>query len=474
MVHKCIVPKCGNTSAKWKMIPFPNPATKEIYDMWVERIEGPDLKDQYLSTLRQKKVVCDNHFSIYCRIEDSFGNIKLKRGSLPTIAVPGFSQESTPENSLIKIAKRKICKPRAVKFEKLNYSEENLDFIEQCMLCMTREESLKYYKVDSARIKKSESFLSLLEGIVGSDVDIVNIQTVCSKCRNIVNEFYDAKRRQLQIQQILLGYMNREDLEIDVKTELDVTIHEEPEEVLEETDAADLLEVNFREEARSESELEKFDEEFVKKRKKYGRKKLKIRKQIDTKTNCDICQKTFSRNGALKQHMLTHEATKPYVCEVCGKVYKHNGALKVHLGMHNGINPFTCEYCSKSFTQKIALLRHIPIHTGETPHVCDLCGKRFIHRTSFRIHKLNHAGKKDFKCSVCNFAFLSRSHLNRHLKRHTGEKNFACHVCGRRFAERYNLMCHQKMHATQDLEKPPELSEVFKIEVLANSIQSRS
>lgn len=492
MIYTCIVPNCGNTSEQWTMIPFPKPARIEIYNIWLERIEGPDKKSEVLSSTAQQNVVCENHFSIYCRIEDRYGNLSLKKGSLPTIDVPGFSGESTAENSILK---RKfwtniVNKTKVANYEKLDYTElEKLDLLEECMLCRTKEESLKYYNVATAKLKRRESFLTLLEGIVDTPIDVKTIHTVCSKCRAIVSEFYDAKRRQMQIQEILLGYIKNEEIlsENSVKSavkreeaEIHIEHSDDNEEVslaehYEDTHALSVLEVDIKEDEKSDSDGITDDfEELINSRKprKYVRKKMKTRKIEDTQTQCDVCHKKFARNSTLKQHMSIHGPNKPFVCEVCGKVYRHKGALKIHLGMHNGVHPFTCEYCKKSFTQKIALLRHIPMHTGETPHVCDLCGKRFIHRTSFRIHKLNHAGKKDHKCSVCNFAFLSRSHLNRHLKRHTGEKNFACHVCGRRFAERYNLMCHQKMHASQDLEKPPEVSEIFKFEIVSNSNSS--
>ena len=43
---------------------------------------------------------------------------------------------------------------------------------------------------------------------------------------------------------------------------------------------------------------------------------------------CTVCNKTFRRNGHLKQHMLIHTGEKPFACTVCNKTFGRNGYLK--------------------------------------------------------------------------------------------------------------------------------------------------
>lgn len=75
---------------------------------------------------------------------------------------------------------------------------------------------------------------------------------------------------------------------------------------------------------------------------------------------CDICNKTFSQNKQLKQHIKTHDAsfTPAFICEYCGECFSASFYLKIHLQYHSE-PAFYCEKCKESFFFKKQLRTHI-------------------------------------------------------------------------------------------------------------------
>lgn len=167
---------------------------------------------------------------------------------------------------------------------------------------------------------------------------------------------------------------------------------------------------------------------------------------------CPECNKPFSTNGNLKNHIQTiHKNIRPYKCpfENCTKEYSNQSRLDVHIRTHTGTKPFICPVCSKTFNEKGNLKTHIGFHTDSRPFKCPHCDKTYKTNGHLKDHmEIQHLNLRRFVCQICDSKFGRRSTLVAHIRTHTGEKAFKCKIegCEKRFAEKGNMEMHYKRH----------------------------
>ena len=144
----------------------------------------------------------------------------------------------------------------------------------------------------------------------------------------------------------------------------------------------------------------------------------------------DVCAKTFTRAGHLKEHKVLHSGERPFACDVCAKTFTQAGHLKEHRRLHSEERPFACDVCAKTFSQAANLKSHQRVHTGERPFACDVCAKTFTRAGNLKDHQKVHSGERfhggvPFACEICAKTFEKDGYLELHMRVHSGERPFA-------------------------------------------------
>ncbi len=182
---------------------------------------------------------------------------------------------------------------------------------------------------------------------------------------------------------------------------------------------------------------------------------------------CNICLKSFSQTGYLKQHMRLHQGMqvtqgkKAHTCLICGKSCSCASVLKKHLLTHSGKKTAKCHICQKSFSQECYLKLHMRLHQGmqvtqaKEVHTCVICAKQFVSASVLKKHMLTHSGEKTKQCSICQKSFIHESYLRMHMNVHSGlrvahgRKELPCSTCGKICLSPSELAIHARVHTRE-------------------------
>ncbi|CAH0390316.1 unnamed protein product [Bemisia tabaci] len=169
--------------------------------------------------------------------------------------------------------------------------------------------------------------------------------------------------------------------------------------------------------------------------------------QLNKRFACTLCDKTFTQQGNLKTHMMSHYCERNFSCPYCEKTFVQKGNLKTHIMLHTKEKVHACQFCDKVFVQKGNLQSHILTHTKEKKFHCLICTKSFTQKGNLKTHFQIHTGVKRFQCPYCEKAFSQKGNLKTHVARHTGEKKFQCPICDKMFVQKNNLDKHMMNHS---------------------------
>lgn len=87
----------------------------------------------------------------------------------------------------------------------------------------------------------------------------------------------------------------------------------------------------------------------------------------NSRSDCDLCGKSFKTINSLKHHQSTIHAIKQYICMSCSAGFAQKALLTKHIKMKHtkDENLFdTCSYCDKRMS-KYQMVTHLLKHTKE-------------------------------------------------------------------------------------------------------------
>ncbi|XP_010214975.1 PREDICTED: zinc finger protein 131-like [Tinamus guttatus] len=167
---------------------------------------------------------------------------------------------------------------------------------------------------------------------------------------------------------------------------------------------------------------------------------------------CDICNKRYLRESALKQHLTCYHldeggaskkqrpGKKIHICQYCDKQFDHFGHFKEHLRKHTGLLGVDIWHC---------ILSQMPLQSSCFKKALKIPyrgGSVYLYQPN---QVKNGAGakkgrKKLYECQVCNSVFNSWDQFKDHLVIHTGDKPNHCTLCDLWFMQGSELRRHLK------------------------------
>ena len=161
------------------------------------------------------------------------------------------------------------------------------------------------------------------------------------------------------------------------------------------------------------------------------------------------CNRIFSDDKTLQNHIRIHTLEKPFQCDKCRKSFACRTNLVSHQRTHTKEKPYQCGYCQMRFAHRYSHKNHIKTHTNEKPYQCEQCKRRFAVKGTLDGHMKTHTKEKPYQCQQCQKCFSVKNNLKRHMRIHTKEKPFQCDICGRSFNQRTSLQCHIRIHTKE-------------------------
>ncbi|CAK1587532.1 unnamed protein product [Parnassius mnemosyne] len=133
---------------------------------------------------------------------------------------------------------------------------------------------------------------------------------------------------------------------------------------------------------------------------------------------CPHCPERFTEHFRKLKHLKdSHGVTFTFECDVCKSIFPSRRALTMHTNKFH-TKKTQCNICNKSFSCITTLKKHMVSHTGERNFVCRICQKSYRHQKSLKHHLQIHVNgdSNKFFCSECGSGFSNRDDFNEHVK----------------------------------------------------------
>ncbi|XP_052818932.1 zinc finger protein 341-like isoform X2 [Mya arenaria] len=220
---------------------------------------------------------------------------------------------------------------------------------------------------------------------------------------------------------------------------------------------------------------------------------------------CQFCNKVFSKNFDLNQHIRSHTGEKPFQCVVCGRAFAQKSNVKKHMSTHKvwpstpgtlptQPPPLLVPVSEMEVTQTPVTLAGdqslakmpdatqeeaspdkdtanatiVPDEKGDdgksqagnrgnykvkvvidNSFMCQYCPEKFKTYLQLKSHMVLHKNVQVYRCTQkeCNETFRDMEAFLEHVESHGDDLTYRCHQCNQVFNTLYELGVHQYSHS---------------------------
>eukprot|EP00088_Acartia_fossae_P028869 TRINITY_DN2967_c2_g1_i4.p1 TRINITY_DN2967_c2_g1~~TRINITY_DN2967_c2_g1_i4.p1 ORF type:complete len:610 (-),score=95.44 TRINITY_DN2967_c2_g1_i4:144-1973(-) len=109
---------------------------------------------------------------------------------------------------------------------------------------------------------------------------------------------------------------------------------------------------------------------------------------------CDICNKSFVQKSNMTSHRMRHSSERKHECAYCAHKFLSKSDLTRHTRCHlapmavgDHVTLFQCSECNKSFSRNYLLTNHMhKEHSKFKPWKCTMCQEKFVSRANLLDH----------------------------------------------------------------------------------------